>query len=176
LSSGAVLFAADTGVIFSDADNDGVIDQLDQCPDTLENSYVNKFGCTELQTARLNKSKTIEDNANRGPNKYRMTINRSTDPIDLYKLVLGSSIEKSWQNTNDFDELAKLDQDLDTRIQMEILKTGEVVNVSFEKASGNKYLDESAKQAVLRLSPLPPLPKGMESYKVIVMFSPRGLK
>jgi len=105
--------------------------------------------------------------ASSGPGKKGYT------PIDLYKMVLGSQIEQNWV----FNEtLARLDQNLEVRILIKILKSGEIRDIIYETRSGNQYLDESAKKAIKKTNPLPPLPPGMYSYDVVVIFTPKGLK
>ncbi len=94
-------------------------------------------------------------------------------PIDLYKVVLGSEIEQNWVFN---DILARLDQNLEVRILIKILKSGEIRDIIYETRSGNHYLDESAKKAIKKTNPLPPLPSGMHSYDVVVIFTPKGLK
>ena len=94
-------------------------------------------------------------------------------PIDLYKMVLQSAIEQNWVFN---DVLARMDQDLQVRILIKILKSGEIRDITYETRSGNRYLDESAKKAIKRASPLPELPQGMRSYDVVVIFTPKGLK
>ncbi|MBT6339481.1 MAG: TonB C-terminal domain-containing protein [Desulfobacula sp.] len=94
-------------------------------------------------------------------------------PIDLYKMVLGSEIEQNWVFN---DSLARLDQNLEVRILIKILKSGEIRDIIYETRSGNHYLDESAKKAIKKTNPLPPLPPGMPSYDVVVIFTPKGLK
>ena len=94
-------------------------------------------------------------------------------PIDLYKIVLGSEIEQNWVYN---DILARLDQNLEVRILIKILKSGEIRDIIYETRSGNHYLDESAKKAINKTNPLPPLPSGMHSYDVVVIFTPKGLK
>lgn len=47
---------------------------------------------------------------------------------------------------------------LETVIDVTILRSGAVTEVSFEKRSGNRYFDESAMKAIQKASPLPPLP------------------
>ena len=98
--------------------------------------------------------------------------NRGT-PLDFYKLVLQSSIQQNWV----FNEmLAGLDQNLEVRILIKILKNGEIRDLIFETRSGNSYLDQSAKRAIQRANPLPSLPPGMASYDVVVIFTPKGLR
>lgn len=94
-------------------------------------------------------------------------------PIDLYKMVLASQVEQNWVFN---DILARLDQNLEVRILIKILKSGEIRDIIYETRSGNQYLDESAKKAIKKTNPLPPLPSGMYSYDVVVIFTPKGLK
>lgn len=94
-------------------------------------------------------------------------------PLDFYKMVLQSAIQQNWV----FNEmLAGLDQNLEVRILIKILKNGEIRDISYETRSGNAYLDQSAKRAIQRANPLPALPKGMASYDVVVIFTPEGLR
>lgn len=94
-------------------------------------------------------------------------------PLTLYQMVIKSAIEQNWIFN---DAMAGLNQDLEVRIFIKILKSGDIRDISFETRSGNNYLDESAKKAVQRANPLPKLPKGMFSYELVLGFSPRGLK
>ncbi len=94
-------------------------------------------------------------------------------PIDFYKMELQLAIEKNWVFN---DILAGMDQNLQVRILIKILKNGEIQDITYETKSGNGYLDESAKKAIKRANPLPELPQGMQSYDVVVIFTPKGLK
>lgn len=47
---------------------------------------------------------------------------------------------------------------VETVINARILRSGAVVDIGFEKRSGNSYFDDSAVRAVRKASPLPPLP------------------
>lgn len=94
-------------------------------------------------------------------------------PIDLYHLVIGSAIEQNWV----FNEaLAGRDKNIEVRILIKILKSGEIRDIIYETRSGNRYLDDSAKKAIRKSNPLPPLPPGMYSYDVVLGFTPQGLK
>jgi colicin import membrane protein len=98
---------------------------------------------------------------------------KGVTPIDLYKMVLQSAIQQNWV----FNEmLAGLDQNLEVSVLIKILKNGDIRDIVYETRSGNRYLDQSAKRAIQRASPLPPLPKGMASYDVLVIFTPKGLR
>lgn len=94
-------------------------------------------------------------------------------PLDLYKLALQSAIEQNWVFN---DMLARMDQNLEVRVMIKILKSGEIRDISYETKSGNRYLDESAKKAIKRANPLPKLPAGMTSWDLVVGFTPKGLK
>jgi colicin import membrane protein len=98
---------------------------------------------------------------------------KGATPIDLYKMVLQSAVQQNWV----FNEmLAGMDQNLEVSVLIKILKNGEIRDIVYETRSGNRYLDQSAKRAIQRSSPLPPLPKGMASYDVLVIFTPKGLR
>lgn len=99
--------------------------------------------------------------------------NYGKDPMALYKMLLKSALEQNWVFN---DTLAQMDQALEVRIMIKILKSGEIRDIVFETKSGNRYLDESAKKAIKRANPLPELPQGMKHYDVVVGFTPKGLK
>lgn len=94
-------------------------------------------------------------------------------PIDVYHSVMGFTFEQNWVFN---DVLAKMDKNLEVKILIKILKSGEIRDIIFDTKSGNRYLDESAKKAILKSNPLPPLPAGMSSYDVVVIFGPDGIK
>lgn len=94
-------------------------------------------------------------------------------PLDLYKMVLQSAIQQNWV----FNELlAGMDQNLEVRILVKILKNGDIRDIIYDKRSGNQYLDQSARRAIERAAPLPPLPRGMATYDVVVIFTPKGMR
>ena len=108
-----------------------------------------------------------------GKGAYSGAGEKGYKPIDLYKMVLGQTIEQNWVFN---DILARMNQNLEVRILIKILKSGEIRDIIYETKSGNRYLDESAKKAIKKANPLPALPGGMRSYDVVVIFTPRGLK
>ncbi len=98
---------------------------------------------------------------------------RASRPIDIYNVILGTTIEQNWV----FNEiLAKMDQDLEVRVLIKILKSGEIRDIIYETKSGNRYLDESAKKAIKKANPLPALPPGFPFYDIVLIFTPRGVK
>lgn len=141
---------------------------FENLPEKLQNFTVKvihseKEKVKELPLSKMNdKSGTNSDNEKK---KYKA--------IDLYNLVIGSAIEQNWIFN---DILAKMDQDLEVRILIKILKSGEIRDIIYETKSGNRYLDESAKKAVKKANPLPRLPAGLHSYDVGLIFTPKGLQ
>lgn len=98
---------------------------------------------------------------------------RGGRPIDLYHIVIGSRIEQNWVFN---DTLAKMDKNLEVRVIVKILKSGEIRDIIFETRSGNRYLDESVKRAIKKSNPFPELPGNRRSYDFGLIFTPRGLK
>lgn len=49
-------------------------------------------------------------------------------------------------------------EQLETVIDVTILRSGAVMEMNFEKRSGNRYFDESALKAIRKAAPFPPLP------------------
>lgn len=94
-------------------------------------------------------------------------------PIDLYHVVIASRVEQNWVFN---DILARMDKDLEVRLIVKILKSGEIRDIIYETRSGNRYLDESAKRAIKKSSPFPSLPGNRRSYDFGLIFTPRGLK
>ncbi|MDY6825025.1 MAG: TonB family protein [Thermodesulfobacteriota bacterium] len=92
-----------------------------------------------------------------------------TRAINLYKLEIRYRILKNWVYPR---QIAGADEDLKAVIGIHIAKSGRLLDVWFDKRSGNEYYDESARKAVLKSEPLPPLPKGYDSYKVGLEFTP----
>ena len=49
-------------------------------------------------------------------------------------------------------------ENIETIINVKILRSGALEYMGFEKRSGNRYFDDSALRAVKKSSPFPPLP------------------
>lgn len=98
---------------------------------------------------------------------------KGSGPLELYKMLIASAITQNWVFN---DIMAGMNQNLEVRVFIKILKNGEIRDITYETRSGNQYLDESAKKAIRRANPLPELPKGMASYDVVLGFTPKGLK
>jgi len=60
--------------------------------------------------------------------------------------------------------------DVETIINVRILRNGAVVDIGFEKKSGNRYFDDSAVRALKKASPLPPLPSWIRGNDIEIGF------
>ncbi|MCF8069965.1 MAG: TonB C-terminal domain-containing protein [Desulfobacterales bacterium] len=101
--------------------------------------------------------------------------NRAFDQMDIYKNEILFHIQKNWAFSA---QLAGSGEDIEAVLVIRILRDGEIRDVWFEKWSGNNYLDESAKKAVTKSNPLPPLPKSYtgREYTIGLIFGPEGIK
>ncbi|MBA4396323.1 MAG: hypothetical protein C0394_02890 [Syntrophus sp. (in: bacteria)] len=59
---------------------------------------------------------------------------------------------------------------VETIINARILRNGAVVDIGFEKRSGNRYFDDSAIRAMKKASPLPPLPSWIRGNDIEIGF------
>jgi colicin import membrane protein len=69
-------------------------------------------------------------------------------------------------------------EQLETVIDVTILRSGAVMEANFEKRSGNRYFDESALKAIRKAAPFPPLPAwvGERSLDVGIRFHSSELR
>lgn len=91
----------------------------------------------------------------------------------VYQQQIAYYIRENWVFA---EQLAGKRTDLEVRLLIKILENGNIEEIWFEKRSGNNYLDESAYKAIKKSNPLPPLPKGIRFYKVLLGFTPSGLQ
>ncbi len=59
-------------------------------------------------------------------------------------------------------------ENIEAVIQAKILRSGAVVDLNFEKRSGNRYFDESAMKAIKKASPFPPLPDSIRDNNIAI--------
>jgi TonB family protein len=92
----------------------------------------------------------------------------------MYYNLIWQRIRNAWVLP---EEVLRGKKDLETIIAIRIARDGQIVDIQFEKKSGNAYLDESALRAIKKANPLPPLPPGFEEDKfdVGVRFTPSDL-
>jgi colicin import membrane protein len=95
--------------------------------------------------------------------------------IDIYRMEIAWRVQKNWAFP---DRLAGNGDDLVVELAFTVLPNGEIRDVWFDKRSGNTYLDESAKRAVLKANPVGPFPRGVTKSVITVglRFTPEGVK
>ncbi len=90
--------------------------------------------------------------------------------------VLPDRINRNWAFS---EHLASRRFNLEAVLVIKIRGDGEIVNIWFEKKSGDRYFDNSAYNAVVKSNPLPPLPQAYTSYAdtftIGLRFTPSGL-
>ena len=98
---------------------------------------------------------------------------KTLEIIDIYRVEIAFTIQKNWVYN---PSLAGKSQDLMTEIAFNVLPNGKVDDIWFDKRSGNNYLDESAKKAIVK-SALPPHPTGVVKPYITVglRFTPQGI-
>jgi colicin import membrane protein len=107
-----------------------------------------------------------------GSSGYKGSVNSDFSRLERYQKEIAMIIQENWVFT---DVLAGIGRNIKVLIKIKILKNGEIKDIIYESRSGNQYLDESAKKAITKANPLPPLPYGMDSYDVGFIFTPKGV-
>ena len=94
----------------------------------------------EQALSRLQKKVREQGGAKSGTAKgtYSGAGKKGYKPIDLYHLVIGSTIEQNWVFN---DILARMDQRLEVIILIKVLKSGEIRDIIYETRSGNKIIN-----------------------------------
>ncbi len=100
-------------------------------------------------------------------------IGRDYGAIRFYRdNVIPGRINKNWAFS---DSLTTRRFNLEAVLVIKIMPDGEIADILFKKRSGDQYFDDSAYKAVVKSSPLPPLPKGYDYYQVGLKFTPTGM-
>jgi colicin import membrane protein len=99
----------------------------------------------------------------------------TSDAQLAYYAEIAVSIQKNWAFS---EQLAGGKTDLFNEVVIKIMRNGEIKDVWFDRRSGNDYFDDSTYKAILKSSPLPPMPKEIAkaSIELGIRFTPEGLK
>lgn len=95
--------------------------------------------------------------------------------IQNYRIEAAIAVGQSWAFSQ---QLAGVNEQLETLISFRILPNGEITDIKIVQASGNRYLDESALRAVKKASPVAPHPEGLSRpyIEVGVRATPAGFR
>ncbi|MFC1814251.1 energy transducer TonB [Thermodesulfobacteriota bacterium] len=101
--------------------------------------------------------------------------NKALELIDIYRNLVAIDIQKNWAFPM---HLAGGRTDLRACLSFKIMRNGEIRDIRMDKRSGNRYLDEAGRKAIIKSSPVSPLPPGINKPydEWGVCFKPEGLK
>jgi colicin import membrane protein len=98
----------------------------------------------------------------------------SLSPEDIYRLEVAYAVNKNWAFS---ESLAGGRGELVAEVAFSVLPDGRIKDLWFDRKSGNSYLDESARRAIMKSEPFPPHPKGVRRPYITVglRFTPQGV-
>jgi colicin import membrane protein len=99
----------------------------------------------------------------------------TSDIQRIYQAEVAYNIQKNWAFS---DQLAGGEKNLYNEVVIVIQRSGTIEDIWFDRRSGNSYFDESTRKALLKSSPLPPIPDGIKGTSLTLgfRFIPEGLK
>jgi len=109
------------------------------------------------------------------PGKIKVDSKEIVEIIDIYRVEIAFQIQKNWAFS---PSLAGGGQDLSAEIVFRVMPDGEIRDIWFDKRSGNAYLDESARRAIMKTNPVSPHPEGLSKpfIPVGLRFTPEGVR
>jgi TonB family protein len=142
---------------------------LKKRPDTVTAVPIKRLDSQRKQTSSVDRAiEDIRKKVNTGvnsPGSSSQTDNaESNERMNGYYSLIWSRIKGKWTLPQGI--LPR--ENIEAIVQAKILRNGTVVDLSFEKRSGNRYFDESAMKAMKKASPLPPLPDSVRENSIDV--------
>ena len=95
--------------------------------------------------------------------------------IDIYRTEVAFTINKHWAFS---EQLAGGEKNLVASVVFKVMPDGSIEGVFFTERSGNAYLDDSALKAIVKSSPVRPLPEKLNVpyVEMGVRFTPKGVQ
>ncbi|WP_449258638.1 energy transducer TonB [Chlorobium limicola] len=92
-----------------------------------------------------------------------------------YNGVIAGIIQENWQFSG---QMLRSMEGLEVYVSIRIIADGTIAEIRYDKRSPSEYLNHSARKALEKSSPLPPLPKEYGSREIWVgfVFTPEGLE
>lgn len=142
-------------------------DQIRQAIDRLKDQ-VKKTGPNDHKTHGTVKRPGIPGESGPGSKKV-------LELIDIYRIEIAYQIQNHWAFS---EQLAGGQKNLEAYLALKVMPNGEIKDIWFDKRSGNRYFDESAKKAIMKSNPVRPHPPGVTTPFVTVglRFTPKGIK
>ena len=140
-------------------------DQLTQAIDRLRDQVKNNEAADQKRQHDKTASAALEGDGDR----------RALELVDLYRVEIAYQVQKNWAFS---EQLAGGRMDLVAELAFTVMPNGEIRDIWFDKRSGNKYLDDSAKKAIMKSNPVRPHPAGIRKPYVNVglRFTPKGVE
>ena len=109
------------------------------------------------------------------PGMIKVDSKEVVEIIDIYRVEVAFEIQKNWAFS---ESLAGAGKDLSAEIVFRVMPDGEIRDIWFDKRSGNAYLDESARRAIMKTNPVSPHPAGLGKpfIPVGLRFTPEGVR
>ncbi|HET6460380.1 MAG TPA: TonB family protein [Syntrophales bacterium] len=142
---------------------------LKKRPDTVPAVPIKRLDSQRKQVSGVDRAiEDIRKKVNTGINQPNLAgqtnSTESNAKMNAYYSLIWSRIRGKWTLPQGI--LPR--ENIEAIIQAKILKNGAVVNLSFEKRSGNPYFDESAMKAIKKASPFPPLPDSIRDNNIAI--------
>ena len=137
--------------------------------DTVPAVPIKRLESQRKQTGSVDRAiEDIRRKVNTGVNppgsSSQMDNAESNARMNVYYNLIWSRIKGKWT----LPQVILPRENIEAIVQAKILKNGTVIDLSFEKRSGNRYFDESAMKAMKKASPLPPLPDSVRENSIDV--------
>jgi colicin import membrane protein len=142
---------------------------------TEESTRVNvEKAVSAIQQKQVEKPDPTSSQTNSGSRAAKMTSGEIAVKIADYDSAIWSRIYRNWSVPPEL----KPKGNVETIIEIKIMRDGSLAYVRFEKRSGNAYFDDSAMKAVKKSAPFPPLPEGYSdnSLERGIRFHPSQLR
>ncbi|MGV8057192.1 MAG: energy transducer TonB [Smithellaceae bacterium] len=109
-----------------------------------------------------------------GNRPARMASGEITAKTNDYANFVSSRVHNNWSIPPEL----KPRGNIETVIEIKIMRDGTLAYAGFEKRSGNRFYDDSAMKAVKKSSPFPPLPEGFSGsiMEIGIRFHPSQLR
>jgi len=123
-----------------------------------------------------NDRKTVQDVKGSGiPGDSGARSQQFLELINIYRIEIAYQIQKQWAFP---EQLARGQKNLEAYLALKVMPNGEIKDIWFDKRSGNRYFDESAKKAIMKSNPVRPHPAGVKKpfVNVGLRFTPEGIK
>lgn len=93
--------------------------------------------------------------------------------LGLYRALIYDRIESNWALP---EHLVPEKRELEAVVVVRARRDGTLIDIHFEKKSGDPYFDESVMKAILKSKPFPPFPEiySPKEEEIVIRFSPSG--